>query len=430
MRRCDELATISEDPARLTRRYGTPALRDAQQLIARWMGEAGLEVRHDPIGNVIGRLPGADQQQPVLLLGSHVDTVCDAGRYDGPLGVLTAIACVAQLHTDRTELPFAVEVVSVVEEEGVRFGTAYLGSSALAGISLQDQLAHVAADGVTLREAITAMGGDPGRLEQAAYPPGQVLGYCEVHIEQGPLLEYEELPVGVVSAIQGQSRAELRFAGLAGHAGTVPMALRADALCAAAEFTVGVEAAARATDGMVATVGELAIEPGAPNVIPGTARLTLDVRHPDDNLRRVVFRRLEAAANSIAASRAIGLSWDTWRESRSVICDGRMVDALSAAVGQAGLPVRLLPSGAGHDAMVLSRLAPVAMLFVRCAGGISHNPGKSVEPDDVAVALDVLDRFVLLVAEGFTALPDRPVKPTVPPDVPEQRADEGESAAA
>jgi len=420
MRRCDELGAISEEPDRLTRRYGTPALRQAQLLIAAWMAEAGLEVRHDAVGNVIGRLSSADGQLPILLLGSHVDTVSDAGRYDGPLGVLTAIACVERLRREQLALPFAVEVVSVVEEEGVRFGTAYLGSSVLAGIPLADQLARTSADGVTLREAIVAMGGDPERLHEAAYRPERVLGYCEVHIEQGPILEHEELPVGVVSAIQGQSRAELRFAGVAGHAGAVPMALRNDALCAAAEFTLAVEAVARSTDGAVATVGELAIEPGAPNVIPGTARLSLDLRHPDDNVRRIAYRRLEAGANSIAASRAVGLSWDALRESRSVVCTGRLTELLSAAVRDAGLPLRLLPSGAGHDALIMVRLAPVAMLFVRCAGGISHNPAESVDPGDVAVALDVLDRFVRLVGAASTSLPDRP----------ERRTDDGESTQA
>lgn len=439
MRRCDELGAISEDTDRLTRRYGTPALREAQQLVAAWMDEAGLEVRHDTVGNAIGRLPGAHEQLPALLLGSHIDTVCDAGRYDGPLGILTAIACAERLRADAAALPFAVEVVSVIEEEGVRFGTAYLGSSALVGVPLDDQLAHSSVEGVTLREAVAVQGGDPQRLEQAAYAPGSLLGYCEVHIEQGPLLEHEGLPVGVVSAIQGQSRAELRFAGVAGHAGTVPMALRHDALAAAAEFVVAVEAVARATEGVVATVGELTIEPGAPNVIPGTARLSLDLRHADDAVRRVLFRRLEAAANSIAASRAVGLSWDTLRETRSVVCEGRIRDALSAAVRETGLPARLLPSGAGHDAMVFSRIAPVGMLFVRCAGGISHNPAESVTTDDVAVALDVLDRFVRLVAKASASLPDRPTTTslpdgpeagTPPPDRAEQPTDDAESAEA
>lgn len=396
MRRCDELGAISEEPDRLTRRYGTPALSEAQTRVAEWMVEAGLQVRRDAVGNVIGRMPGVADDAPALLLGSHIDTVRDAGRYDGPLGVLVAIACAEHLR-DNIGLPFAIEVVAFADEEGVRFGTSFLGSSALAGISLREQLDRSDADGVTLREAIAAAGGDPERLGFAAYPPERVKAYCEVHIEQGPLLEHEGLPVAIVSTIQGQSRARLRFSGVAGHAGTVPMALRHDALCAAAEFTVTVEAAARAIDGLLATVGELAVEPGAANVIPGATNLTLDLRHPDDDIRRTVFRRIEAAANSIAASRAVALGWETLRESRSVACDRQLRETLAVAIRAAGLPVRVLASGAGHDASILARLAPAAMLFVRCAGGISHNPAESVTSDDVAVALDVLDRFVRLV---------------------------------
>ena len=253
LERCDRLGRISEEPGRLVRRYATPAMREANDLVAQWMREAGLEVREDAAGNVIGRRGGEDQQ--ALVLGSHLDTVVDAGRYDGPLGVIGAIAIAERLR-DAT-LPFALEVVGFADEEGSRFGTTFLGSSAMAGRFAPAWLKIPDADGVTMRDALAAFGGAPDHIGSAARAADELLAYCELHIEQGPVLERRGAPVGIVTAICGQTHAEVTFLGEAGHAGTVPMNARRDALAAAAEWIVAGEALARRRSGVVATVGRI-----------------------------------------------------------------------------------------------------------------------------------------------------------------------------
>ncbi|MEA2278710.1 MAG: allantoate deiminase [Solirubrobacteraceae bacterium] len=394
MRRCDELAGFSEEPGRLTRRFATPALREAGEAVARWMREAGMTTRRDAIGNVVGRLGAREPGAPTLILGSHLDTVRDAGRYDGPLGVLVAIACVQRLRAAGVELPFAVEVVAFADEEGVRYGTAYLGSGVLAGRFDRAALERRDADGVRMADAIAAWGGDVDALEAERRDPAGVLGYCEVHIEQGPVLEGEGLPVGVVSAIAGQTRAQVVFAGSAGHAGTVPMDLRRDALTAAAQWILAVEALARAEDRLVATVGEVEVEPGASNVVPGQVSLSLDVRHPRDEVRVDAAARLRERADAIARARGMRAWWSLVQETPAVACSAELADALGEAVADTGHPVGRLPSGGGHDAAVMAALGPVAMLFVRCAGGVSHHPAEAVDPADVAVAVEVLSGFV------------------------------------
>ena len=400
MARADMLGTISEEPDLLTRRFATPAMREANRLAAEWMLEAGMSVRRDNIGNLIG-LYSMNGATKTLLLGSHLDTVRDAGKYDGPLGVLVAIACVQRLHEAGARLPFNVEVVAFADEEGLRYHTAYLGSKALSGTFDPGYLALTDADGITLAEAIRDFGGDPAAVADDAHDPSRLLGYCEVHIEQGPVLEAEGLPAGIVSAISGQSRFEVCFQGVAGHAGTVPMQARRDALCAAADFVLAVEATGRATRDLVATVGQLAVEPGASNVIPGRAQLSLDVRHSEDRLRMEACTQLQAQATEIAARRSVSLDWDMVQESPSVHCSPHLSNLLAQAVGEAGLPARWLASGAGHDAVSMSRITEVAMLFVRCKGGVSHNPAESVAVEDVAVAVDVLCRFVRLLAATY-----------------------------
>jgi allantoate deiminase len=388
LERCDELAGFSEEPGRLTRRFATDALRDAEGAVQRWMEAAGMTVRRDAIGNVIGRLEGGGQG--TLLMGSHLDTVRGAGRYDGMLGVLVALACLERAR----RLPFAVELIGFADEEGVRYGTAYLGSGVVAGRFDPAWLERRDADGVTMADAIRAWGGDVDGLARAGRDPADLLGYVEVHIEQGPVLEAEGLPVGVVSAIAGQTRAQLAFTGVAGHAGTVPMELRRDALCAAAEWILAAERHARVRDGLVATVGEAALEPGASNVIPSRARLTLDVRHGDDGVRAAACERLRERAQEIAAERSVGVEWEVVQETPAVACSPELTALLADAVAAAGHRVARLPSGAGHDAAVMARIAPIAMLFVRCAGGVSHNPAEHVDAADVAVAIDVTTAFL------------------------------------
>ncbi|GAC1450896.1 MAG: allantoate amidohydrolase [Ktedonobacterales bacterium] len=398
MERCAILGGFSEEPDRLTRRVATPPMRQVAAVVAEWMAAAGMTVRQDNIGNVIGRYEASVPGAKTLLLGSHVDTVRDAGRYDGPLGVLVALACVERLRARQERLPFAIEVLAFADEEGLRFHTAYLGSKVVAGTLEPEVLQLSDEDGVTLAAAIRAYGGNPEALAGDHWQGGDLLGYCEVHIEQGPVLEARGLPVGVVSAIQGQSRIDVRWRGEAGHAGTVPIPLRRDALCAAAEFILAVEALARATPGLVATVGQVAIEPGASNVIPGLARLSLDVRHPDDDARAAACQRLRERAGEIAASREVELEWQPLQENGAVVCSPHLAGMLQRAVAAAGYPVHTLPSGAGHDGVTMSQLTEIAMLFVRCKGGISHNPAESVTSEDVSVAIDVLERVLGLLA--------------------------------
>jgi allantoate deiminase len=308
--------------------------------------------------------------------------------------VLTALAAVERLRAAGRRLRCAIDILAFTDEEGLRFHTAYLGSRAWAGAIDADLLARTDADGVTLAEAVRDFGGDPDALSRAERPTERLLGYVESHIEQGPALEALGLSVGVVSAIAGQSRVAVAFTGMAGHAGTVAMELRRDALPAAAEFVLAVEAVARVTDGLVATVGQIAAEPGASNVIPGRAALSLDIRHPDNPVREAARDQLRAEAESIAARRGLECSWAVIQENPAVTCDPALSEQLAEAVAAGGWPVHRLASGAGHDAVIVARLAPVAMLFVRCAGGVSHNPAESVAVDDVAAAVAVFDRLL------------------------------------
>ncbi|MFL5734385.1 MAG: allantoate amidohydrolase [Chloroflexia bacterium] len=411
MERADALGAISEEPYRLTRLFATLAMQQANDTVAAWMHEAGMSVRQDNAGNLVGRYEahGWDgvvqnpkskiQNRRTLVFGSHIDTVRDAGKYDGPLGVLVAIACVQRLHDLGKRLPFAIEVPAFADEEGLRYHTAYLGSKAYTGTFDPGYLAMVDADGVGMAEAIRAFGGDPSKLQADGRTGADLLGYCEVHIEQGPVLEARGLPVGVVSAISSQGRFRVTFNGEAGHAGTVPMTLRRDALSAAAEFVLAAERLAKEREGLVATVGQMAVEPGASNVIPGQATLSLDVRHMDDNLRREACDQLREEASQIASRRHVDLDWQLLQEHPSVPCSPALTAQLARAVEETtGSPASHLPSGAGHDAVTMSTLTGVAMLFVRCKGGVSHNPAESVEVEDVAVAIEVMGRFLEGVA--------------------------------
>jgi allantoate deiminase len=389
LERCDALAACSEEQGRITRRFATPALARARDLVEGWMREAGLATHVDAVGNLVGRTPA---DGPALLLGSHLDSVRDAGRYDGPLGVLVALAVAERLTADPAAP--ALEIVAFADEEGLRYGTAYLGSAALAGRFEEAWLDRRDGDGIRLADALRDWGGDPGGIAALARDPATLRGYLEVHIEQGPVLETRDLPVGVVTAIAGQTRAAVTFTGQAGHAGTTPMDQRHDALAAAAEWIGAVETAARARPGLVATVGEIAATPNASNVIPGSVTASLDVRHADDATLAAATAALETAAERTAEARGVRLDWELVQANRAVPCDLALMQALAAAVEAGGLPVERLPSGAGHDGVALAAVTPIAMLFVRCAGGVSHHPDESVRADDVAVAIDVLERAV------------------------------------
>ena len=392
--RLNELACCTDDAPRLTRTFLSPAMRRAHDLVAGWMRDAGLGVRIDAIGNVIGRLEGSAplSSHQTLLLGSHLDTVRDAGRFDGALGVILAIECAAALH--KRALPFALEVLAFSDEEGVRFQSTYLGSRAVAGTFDQRSLELRDAKGRTLAEAICAFGCDPSEIAAEARSPDDILGYLEVHTEQGPVLQERDLPVGIVTAIAGQTRAQATFRGIAGHAGTVPMTSRRDALCAAAEFILKVERLGSETPGLVATVGQITALPGASNVIPGVVEVTLDLRHQDDAIRRSACDALHAASMQLAHCRKIGCDFAIIQESGSIPCDPELRRALADSLKARELPVFDLPSGAGHDAVALSALCPAAMLFVRSLNGISHHPDEFASESDIAVALDVLIRTI------------------------------------
>jgi allantoate deiminase len=392
--RCEALARHSEQPDGLTRVALSTEQRAANDLVRGWMGEAGMDTRVDSIGNVVGRYEGTRPGLPCLMLGSHLDTVRDAGKYDGMLGVVAGIECVADLHARGVRLPFAVEVVGFADEEGVRFAATLLGSQAVAGRFDPALLDRTDADGIAMRDALTASGLDPARIRDAARRPDEILAYVELHIEQGPVLEAERLPVGVVTAISGGNRFNVEIAGQAGHAGTVPMGLRRDALAAAAECVVAVERIARDLPGVVGTVGRIEALPGAINVIPGRVRFTLDARAPGDDLRHQAVAAMKDEFVAIAARRDVAVTVSPVWEARTAACAPALQRQLAAAIHAEGVRVHHLPSGAGHDGMAINAIAPIGMLFVRCTGGISHNPAEAVTVDDIAVATRVLARFV------------------------------------
>jgi len=386
LQRLAELATLSDSPDGLTRLFLSPAHKRAVEKVAGWMREAGLETHVDAIGNLVGRKGNGK----TLLLGSHIDTVRDAGWYDGNFGVLAAIEAVRAAG----DLPYAVEIIAFGDEEGVRFPQTLSGSRAVAGRFDAAALAGLDADGVSMGAALAAFGGGPGGIAAVARNPAEVLGYVELHIEQGPVLEAENLAVGVVTAINGASRFAVVVTGDAGHAGTVPMAMRRDALAAAAEMVLAVEAVGRSAPELVATVGAIAVHPGAPNSVPGGAKFSIDVRAPVDAARHEAVLAITNAFDRIAGSRNVDLSMTQTHDAPAVICAGRLREFLAAAVAANGIPVRYLPSGAGHDAMAVADLCPVAMLFVRCKGGISHTPEESITAEDAQVAVDVLVEFL------------------------------------
>jgi allantoate deiminase len=394
MQRCDALARHSELPGGLTRVFLSPQARAAGELVLGWMREAGMQARLDAIGNAVGRWEGARPALPCLMLGSHLDTVRDAGRYDGMLGVVTAIECVDALNRAGRRLPFAVEVVGFGDEEGVRFGTTLLGSRAIAGTLDPGVLKASDAQGRTIAQALRDFGLDPDAVASVRRRPGEVLAYAELHIEQGPVLEAEGLPVGVVSAINGFSRLRVTLRGQAGHAGTVPMKLRRDALAAAAECVLAVERAARARPHVVGTVGRIEARPGAINVIPGQAQLTVDLRAPEDAARQETAAAVRTELARVCESRGIGFEIETLQELGSSGCAPWLMAQLGRAVESEGLRVLHLPSGAGHDGMAMKAIADIAMLFVRCKGGISHNPAEAISEEDAATGARVLYRFI------------------------------------
>ena len=401
MARADELAAISETPDALTRVYLSPQHLEANQRAARWMTQAGMTVWQDSVGNISGRYEGEQEGAPAILLGSHLDTVRNAGRYDGMLGVLAAIEVVHGLHQQGRRLKQAIEIVGFCDEEGTRFGITLLGSRGITGTWPESWLAQTDADGVSVAQAMVLAGLDPARIHLAARRPEEIAAYLELHIEQGPCLEQEGLALGVVEAINGARRLNCRFTGEAGHAGTVPMSHRKDALAAAAEWMVRVEILTREQGGnRVATVGTLRCAPGAVNVIPGDVTLTLDIRGPHDQPLDALLDTLLNEAQAIASRRQLRFSAEEFYRIAATACDSGLQQVLSEAVQAVQGRSLTLPSGAGHDAIAMAERWPSAMLFGRCKGGISHHPAESVTADDVALAIAAYSRAVSALDAG------------------------------
>src|SRR6202047_4843131 len=396
--RIDELAAISEAPEHLARVFLTKEHRAAADLILTWMRSAGMRAHLDAIGNVCGRYEGERPGLPCLMLGSHYDTVRDAGKWDGPLGLITAISCVADLNRRGRRLPFAVEVTGFADEEGVRFASTLLGSRAVAGTFDESVLGSKDSAGISMRDALLQFGLDPDHIGAAARARSELLAYVELHIEQGPVLEGLNLPVGVVSAIAGAPRLAARRTGMAGHAGTVPMVLRRDALAGAAECIVAIEEFCRTDeDGLVGTVGYIHGMPGATNVIPGQVSFTIDIRAPTDAHRKLAVADIVRRIETIAKRRKLSLQLDVAHESRTVPCAPWLKRQVAEAIAAEGYRVFELPSGAGHDGMAMIDIADVAMVFVRCRGGISHHPdeqlGRAAAEAGARVLLRLIENF-------------------------------------
>src|SRR5467141_1734019 len=393
--RINELAPISETPEHLTRIFLTKEHRAAADLILAWMREAGMSAHLDAVGNVCGRYEGEVAGLPCLMLGSHYDTVRDAGKWDGPLGLITAISCLAQLHRRAKRLPFAIEVTGFADEEGVRFASTLLGSRAVAGTFDESVLGVKDSAGISLRDALLQFGLDPDHIGAAARARSELLAYVELHIEQGPVLEAQNLPVGVVSAIAGATRLAASLTGMAGHAGTVPMPLRRDALVGAAECIVEIEEFCRTgQSGLVGTVGYIHAMPGATNVIPGQVSFTIDIRAPSDPHRKRAVADIVRQIENIARRRKLELQVDVTHENRTVPCAPWLKDQVSEAIAGEGCRVFELPSGAGHDGMAMIDIADVAMVFVRCRGGVSHHPDEHVDKADADAGARVLLRLI------------------------------------
>jgi allantoate deiminase len=401
MQQAEDLSQFSHSEIGLTRTYLTAQHRQAGDYLLALMREAGMQADYDALGNVVGHYAGTDAGAPAIISGSHLDSVVNAGKYDGLFGVISAIACVRDLHQRGVRLAFPLEVVAFCDEEGVRFNVTMIGSAALSGHFDPAWLSRTDAAGISMSEALLAFGGDPAGWPALQRAAKDVACFIESHIEQGPVLLNEGHALGVVTAIAGCTRVKVSLAGLAGHAGTVPMPGRRDALAAAAEMTLAVEQVAQQrAERIVATVGKFEVaEGGAVNVIAGAVSFTIDLRSGDDAARHEALQAVRAALDEIAQRRNVTLDWQPFYALDAAPCDAGLQAQLAHAITECGLAVRHLPSGAGHDAMQFASSVPTAMLFVRCGnGGISHHPLETMTADDAETATRVLLHFI----EHFT----------------------------
>jgi allantoate deiminase len=397
--RCRQIAACTEVPGEITRTFLSPPMHRVHSLLTEWMQAAGMTVRIDAAGNLRGTLPGPTAHSPRLIIGSHLDTVPNAGAFDGILGVVLGVAVVEAARG--LNLPFAIEVIGFSEEEGVRFRKPFLGSLAAIGRLDAELLALTDRNGVAIAEAIRIFGLNPSEIPNAALVADS-FAYLEFHIEQGPVLESENLPLGIVEAIAGQTRMTFVFAGHANHAGTTPMHLRSDALAAAAAWIGDVEAYATTHAGLVATVGKIEAVPGAGNVIASHVTASLDVRHANDQARTTAISALIAAAKLAAAKRGVELTTQIQLEQAAVPMDPHLTRLLESAAQKSEAQSRRIVSGAGHDAMIIAQRLPCTMLFVRSPGGISHHPDERVFPEDIDAAFAAAIEFLKLLRDDTT----------------------------
>ncbi len=387
--RLELLGEISDEPGMITREFGGAGMERASALLTQWMEEAGLLTERDAWGNVFGQTPVSGK--PRIVLGSHFDTVRNAGRFDGAMGILAALACVERLKERWNDLPFQLEIAAFSDEEGLRFQSAYLGSRAAIGAISGDDLLRTDSRGITLGELIPSGHHDP----LPRYTPESLQAYLEVHIEQGPVLENKNLPVGVVTHIAGQTRVRIQFHGRADHAGTCPMTLRKDALAGASSLVLTVEEIGRSVPGLVSTVGCLEVLNAASNVVPSEVTMTLDLRHADDEVRTAALGAIKNRMQEISEHRELNAEWEIVQESSSVACSPTITALLADSAHSVQGTNILLCSGAGHDAVILSRVAPMGMLFVRCKNGVSHHPEESVYFEDFAIAVQTLSEALI-----------------------------------
>lgn len=399
--RCKQLSAFSEDRVGIKRTFLSAPMRDCYRIVSEWLRATGADVRVDAAGNLRGFYPAGEANAPRLLIGSHLDTIPNAGAYDGVLGVLLAVGLLDAL--EGKKLSFAIEVIGFSDEEGVRFRKPFIGSRALVGRLDEELLNRQDADGISVRAAIENFGLNPADIPHEEIGE-DTLGYLEFHIEQGPVLEWAQRQLGVVECIVAQTRMELVFSGATNHAGTTPMRLRRDAVAGAAEWIVSVEQTAQETPGLVATVGVIEVTPGAVNVIPGAARVTLDVRHGSDETCGHAVDELIGQAKEIAQRRALGLRTTVLLRQQSVEMDPFLIGEIEKAIRSVGCEAHRMASGAGHDAMILAGKVPAAMIFLRSPGGISHDPAESVEVENVAKALQCGLRLLDQLAQSFQFL--------------------------
>ncbi|MFS1703708.1 allantoate amidohydrolase [Alteromonas sp. AMM-1] len=391
--RCDQLGLISQSPGMVDRRYLTSQHRQANDQVAQWMQQAGMQTWQDAAGNQWGRYKSANPDAKAFVFGSHLDTVPNGGKYDGILGVIAPLAVVQYYFEQGIRFPFHIDIVGFGDEEGTRFGSTLLGSRALTGRWQEDWRNLRDKDQVSLPDALTHFGSSFENIAQAKLDPATLLGYLEVHIEQGPVLENQSLPVGWVTAIAGAKRYDVTVNGMAGHAGTVPMPLRQDAMTASSEMVLAIESIAT-EHAVVATVGRMDVKPGAVNVIPGQVKFSLDIRSEYDDMRDRALDAILLRLRDIATRRRVDINWQMTHMANAVHCNPALSQTLAQAIELTGIKPLSLPSGAGHDAMAMDAICPVGMLFVRCKGGISHHPGESVTHADVQATLQVLQRFL------------------------------------